>query len=99
MTAREGVPTPPELRNMRPRGVRPTPSESRNGGTVTDHPWQRNETPPRGRRIDFVGFDSKKYPPPLGQCRQNQKMDSKIENFVKKKICLDYGGKRICYSS
>jgi hypothetical protein len=23
---------------------RPTPSESRNGGTVTDHPWQRNAT-------------------------------------------------------
>jgi hypothetical protein len=25
-------------------GVRPTPSKSRNGGTVTYHPWQRNET-------------------------------------------------------
>jgi hypothetical protein len=43
MTARGGVPTPPKLRNMEPRGVRPTPSESRNGGTVTYHPWQRNE--------------------------------------------------------
>ena len=29
---------------MVPRGVRPTPPESRNGGTVTYHPWQRNET-------------------------------------------------------
>jgi hypothetical protein len=25
-------------------GYRPTPSESRNGGTVTYRPWQRNET-------------------------------------------------------
>jgi hypothetical protein len=68
MAARGGGPTPPELRNMVPRGgsdpppqnygtwcprgVRPTPPESRNGGTVTYHPWQRNETL-RGRNLNF----------------------------------------------
>jgi hypothetical protein len=37
-------PPPPELGHMVPRGVRPSPSESRNGGTVTHHSWQRNAT-------------------------------------------------------
>jgi hypothetical protein len=31
-------------------GYRPTPSESRNGGTVTYRPWQRNETLPDDAR-------------------------------------------------
>jgi hypothetical protein len=37
MTARGGVPTPPESRNMTARGGVPTSSELRNGGTTTYH--------------------------------------------------------------
>jgi hypothetical protein len=48
MTERGGGPTPTELRNMGPRGVPTYPSESRNGGTKTDHPWPRNATPAVG---------------------------------------------------
>jgi hypothetical protein len=48
MTARGGAPTPTELRNMGRWGylptMLPTPSEPRNGGTVTYHTLQRNET-------------------------------------------------------
>jgi hypothetical protein len=44
MTARGGGPAPTELRNMEPRGVPTYPSESRNGGTITYHLWQRNAT-------------------------------------------------------
>ena len=38
---------------MGPRGVRyrPTPSESRDGGTVTYRPWKRNKTQISTRRI------------------------------------------------
>jgi hypothetical protein len=53
MTVREGVPTPPELRNMAARGGVPTPSELRNGGTATYRPWQRNATH-RGARVNCI---------------------------------------------
>ena len=49
-------PPPQNYGTWCPGGVRPTPPESRNGGTVTYHPSQRNETQ-KNIFLEFYGYN------------------------------------------